>query len=337
MDHSEAAVIGGGIIGCSVAGRLAQKGVRTSLYEAGSVGREASWAGAGMLAPGGEVDSDSSWGRRSVESLALYPAFVAELEDESGLKIDFRRCGALELEYTEDERSANRIRAETQARLGIGSVELDAAATLKAAPPVCRDGLLGAHYYPEDAVVDPRQVMEALVVACERRGVLIRENHPVAAAGQIDAGAIVVAAGAWSGGLVEGAPASFPVRGHLVGYHLPARALGPIVRRGHTYAFQRSTGFTVVGSTTERVGFDRRIDPELVRRIHQRAHDLLPVLVAGSPDESWMGFRPGVEAGEPQVKRFGASHIWLAYGHYRNGILLAPITAQMIAAEIVAG
>jgi glycine oxidase len=125
-----------------------------------------------------------------------------------------------------------------------------------------------------------------------------------------------------------------PVKGHLIGYRLHPGAIGPIVRRGHTYILQRSNGFAIAGSTTENSGFDRSVSPSTVRALHSRAHELIPTLLISSPDESWIGFRPGAD--EPHVGRFGDSRIWLAYGHYRNGILLAPITAQLIADEITA-
>jgi glycine oxidase len=124
------------------------------------------------------------------------------------------------------------------------------------------------------------------------------------------------------------------VKGHLIGYRLRPGSIGPIVRRGHTYIFQRSNGFTIAGSTTEHAGFDRTVSQSTVRALHKRAHELIPSLLISSPDESWIGFRPGAD--EPHVGRFGDSRVWLAYGHYRNGILLAPITAQLIADEITA-
>src|SRR3954452_10812441 len=99
MSASEVSVIGGGIIGCSIAWRLAQQGISVAIHEANRIGSEASWAGAGMLAPGGEVEGESTWGRRSVESLRIYPAFLEELRQESGIAPDYRACGAIEVAY----------------------------------------------------------------------------------------------------------------------------------------------------------------------------------------------------------------------------------------------
>jgi glycine oxidase len=336
MNAPDVTVVGGGIIGCSIAWRLAQKKLSVSIYEANRVGSEASWAGAGMLAPGGEVDRESPWARRSVESLRIYPAFLNELHEESGLAVDYRPCGAIEVAYSEDELAADQARASSQADLGIPSERLSADDALGRVPSLNPRGLLGGFLYPGDAIVDPREVVAALRLACERRGVRIEEGHRVESLTELNGGAAVIAAGAWASTLSPDLPEAFPVKGYLAGYRLPRGAVGPILRRGHTYILQRSNGFTIAGSTTERAGFDRTVNPTTVQSLHRRAHELLPSLLIASPEESWVGFRPGAAGDEPQVRRFGKSRVWLAYGHYRNGILLAPITADLIARDITA-
>jgi len=333
----DAIIIGGGIIGGSIAWRLAQAGVAVTLVDAGALGGEASWAGAGMLAPGGEFVSRSSWAEFALESLALYPAFVAELESETGLGVDYRRCGALEIARTEAEWQDLLARRAAQAELGIRA-EVTA----------------GGLYYPDDALVDPRDVTRALRCACERRGVLVREHARVLAArvtgeradvetsgGVLSGSAAVLAAGAWSGAIpVTGAggriaiPASFPVRGHLLGYALEPGSVGAILRHGHTYVMQRSSGFTIAGTSSEQVGFNRELDPAIVADIRARASELLPELRSAGEPVAWLGFRPATEGFEPAVGRLGDTCLWLAYGHYRNGILLAPGTAARVAGEI---
>ncbi len=331
-------IVGGGIIGCSIAWRLAQRGFQVSIADAGRLGGQASWAGAGMLAPGGEVSGPSLWAQRTVESLRLYAAFVRELEEESGCSIDYRVCGALELAYSEYELFDITRKAAAQASLGIASSALDATAVEALAPSLAKDGLAGARHYPDDAVVDPRDVVHALELVLRARGVSILEGTRVERLAEPSV-PTVLAAGAWSGELLpdasRGAP-SFPVKGHLIGYDLPAGSVRPILRHGHTYILQRSNGFTVAGSTTERVGFDASIDATTVARLHHRARRYLAGLLRASPDASWIGFRPGVEGDTPQVGRVGESNLWLAYGHYRNGILLAPLTASLIAESVSA-
>ena len=326
-------VIGAGIIGSSIAWRLAQARVNVMLLDAGTLGGEASWAGAGMLAPGGEFVTRSPWAASAIESLAMYPRFVEELQAESGESIDYRACGAIEFARTESEWDELLARRAAQQSLGIHS-EIDGQSLR----------------YPNDALVDPRDVTRALRQACLRRNVRILEHTRVLAirpasnrvhldttAGPLSATSAVLAAGAWSGDIpVAGhaIPASFPVRGHLLGYRLEPGAIGPILRHGHTYVMQRSSGYTIAGTTSEQVGFNREIDPQAVAEIHAKASELCPLLrKAGLPD-AWQGFRPAAPDFEPVVGRLADTNLWLSYGHYRNGILLAPHTSARLAREI---
>ena len=331
-------IIGGGIIGGSIAWRLAQAGAAVTLVEAGTLGGEASWAGAGMLAPGGEIAARSRWAEFALESLAMYPAFVAELESETGLGIDYRRCGGLEVARTEAEWQDLAARRAVQTELGIRAEAVE-----------------GGMFYPDDALVDPRDVTRALRSACERLGVRICEGTRALAVrvwgeraevetsgGVLEGSAVVLAAGAWSGAIpVFGGdgrmeiPATFPVRGHLLGYTLEPGSVGPILRRGHTYVMQRSSGFTIAGTSTEEVGFNRELDTRVVEDIRARAEELLPRLRSAGEPVAWLGFRPGIEGGEPAIGRVGETCLWLAYGHYRNGILLAPGTAGRVVREVM--
>jgi glycine oxidase len=210
-------------------------------------------------------------------------------------------------------------------------------------------------FYPEDAVVNPRDVVGALKTACLGRGIRFRENEPVVsisagdataavttAAGTWEADAVILAAGAWSSsikvstkGVDVALPRSYPVRGHLLGYQLRPGMLTPILRHGHTYLLQRSSGFLVAGTTSEEAGFDRTVDPSAAADIERRATRLLPCLAGAGAPAAWIGFRPG--AAEPVSGRApGARALWLSYGHYRNGILLAPACAARLAAAISA-
>ena len=292
-----------------------------------------------MLAPGGEVVAHSRWAAFAMESLALYPAFVAELEGETEVKIDFRRCGAHEIARTKDEWQEVRARREAQGSLGIRAEPVE-----------------GGMFFPDDALVDPRDVTRALLSACRNRGVEIVEQTRALAvrasgknvevgtgASAMTARSAVLAAGAWSGSVPifrDGepipVPATFPVRGHLLGYTLAPGSLGPILRHGHTYVMQRSSGFTIAGTSSEQVGFDRELDPRIVADINARAVELCPALRAAAEPVAWLGFRPATENSEPVMERLPATSLWLAYGHYRNGILLAPATAARISGEIAA-
>ena len=344
-------IAGAGIIGSSIAWRLAQQGRRVLLVEAGRLGGEASSAGAGMLAPGGEIEARSAWNNLALESLQRYPAFVAELREETGCRIDYQRLGAIEFAFSPREWTELAARGTRQAALGIPSCPLSAKDLRRHAPVACQE-VAGALFYPQDALVDPRDLMAALRAACLARGVELREGVRVTsirpgarsvrvetAGGVLEAATAVIAAGAWSSEIaVEGQtlPRAYPVRGHLIGFALEPYSLGPLLRHGHTYLLQRSNGFTIAGTSSEQVGFNRTLDPAAVAGIHAHASAMLPELSARAPSEQWVGFRPAVEGDQPALGRAGETALWLAYGHYRNGILLAPATAHRLAAGISA-
>ena len=352
--HSpDAIIVGAGIIGASIAWKLARGGLRITLLDAGAVGGEASWAGAGMLAPGGEVETRDIWLDLALESLDLYPAYVEQLEAESGVTIDYRRCGAVEIAFDDAECQALARRAAIQRPLGIPSQAMDHSALRQMVPVFDRDAA-GSLFYPGDAIVDPRDVMRALRAASTAAGVEIREGWRVArielSAGSarvenshgdvLHAASAVLAAGAWSseigiaGVTLPERPRAFPVKGHLTGYQLSPRTIGPILRRGHTYLLQRSSGFTIAGTSSEEVGFNRSIDARIVQDITASVCELLPALEQERVAAAWAGFRPAAESPGPIIRRAGDSRLWLAYGHYRNGIMLAPVTANRISREI---
>lgn len=184
------------------------------------------------------------------------------------------------------------------------------------------------HDYGRDAAVDPRDICRAL-----RSNLTIREGVKV---GRIQPGmarAIVVAAGAWSG-QVEGLPPTVPVKGWLIAYDMPPGSLHGILRREHTYILQRSSGLTIVGSTEQRVGFDRSPDPDALADLERRGAKLWSELNGRRPVDAWCGFRPATPTGIPEHGRIAGTNVWLAYGHYRNGILLAPVVARDIAGDI---
>lgn len=325
---TDVVVVGGGIIGCSIAWRLAQQKLRVTVVDAGTIGGESSWAGAGMLAPGGEIFGDGGWARKSVESLRMYPGFCEELTEASGgVAIDFKVTGAREF----GDMVTLRERAAVQSTLGIESV-------------VEHDHVL----YPHDAVVNPRDVVAALREACGRLGTGATFLEQARVSG-IETGFVsvegsetlvcdwvVVAAGAWSSRLLPEAPAAFPVKGHLIGYWMEPGAIGPIYRNGHHYVLQRQSGYVIAGATTEHVGFDRTVEPHTVEALHRETKRAFPDL-PDWPIDSWIGFRPGAH-GDPVVGPYaGAERVYLAYGHYRNGILNAPVTAGIVCKRITGG
>ena len=348
-------VVGAGLIGSSIAWLLSKGGCRVVLIDAGCFGGEASAAGAGMLAPGGEYREPSLAARFAIESLAMYPAFVRQLEKDSGLSIDYRKCGAIDLAYDRERWRNLRRRADVQRRSGISAQLLCPSSLSVIVPGLNLGGLVGALHYPDDACVAPGDLLRALRAVCELEGVKILENSLVKSIDaecdrvvvrlpkrRITGRNLVLAAGAWSSriplsssGAVTHIPESFPVKGHLVGYHLPPGSLRPILRNGHHYVVQRKSGFTIAGSSEEQCGFNRSIDPDQIIAIRNAAGSFYSPLSTLEPIREWIGFRPGSEHQGPTIKRVSGTNVWLAYGHYRNGILLTPATAYLVAREIL--
>jgi len=283
--RGEVLVVGGGLIGSSIAWRLSQKGARVTIADAGNLGGEASPAGAGMLSPGAEFQTPSIWLDLGIESLRLYPSFVEELQDETGIDTDLRM------------------------------------------------------FLPDNGIVDPAAMLRGLRCACESRKVRIKREH-VTTVDPRDYAAVVIAAGAWSGQVrVKNVtlPAVVPIKGHLIGFQLEPGALGPVRRHGETYVLQRSNGYLIAGSNEQDIGFDVTVDPCICDDIHRRAAQLFPRLEHLTPVSRWIGFRPRpVEGDAPHIGRIAGTNVWLAYGHYRNGILLTPVTAQRVADDVTA-
>lgn len=306
----ECLVLGSGLIGSSIAWRLAQRGARVTVLEAERYFGAASWAGAGMLSPHGERFPDDVWRERAVASLASFPAFVDELRRDSNDAIDFSICDAVDVD---------------------GDVE---------------------RVSSREAIVNPRDLGTALrtvlrdldVRILQYRGALsVRRSgarwQVQALDTVLEADRVVVAAGAWSGQLTvddNPLPATLPVKGYLLGYACAPGSLSTIRRAGHTYVLQRSDGFTIAGSTEEQVGFDATINPGVVRELHTRAAGVWGGLAGRAPDRVWTGLRPATESGQIYVEPWAYdASLWLAYGHFRNGILLAPWTAQHVAEALI--
>jgi glycine oxidase len=346
-------IAGGGIIGASIAWRLARQGLSVTLCDAAHIGAEASSAAAGMLSVGGEFDAPSSVLEFAIASLARYAAFTNDLEIDSGLPIEFRETGAVQIALTSADLDMITKRAAFQRSVGIAS-SLLTADELRSVAPAVRPNAIGAVHYPNDATVDPAGLMRALRAACLARGVSLNENSRVTSIAATNAGiraclsdksiearSAVIAAGSWSSSIAVtidsrayALPRSFPIKGHLLGYRLPPGSVPATIRHEHTYILQRSDGFTIAGSSTEDLGYDRTIDDRMVLNISRRAGEIVPAIGSLEPESVWIGFRPGCDSAAPQIARLQSSSLWTAYGHYRNGILLAPATADLVSQQI---
>jgi glycine oxidase len=365
----DAVVVGGGVIGLSCAWRLAQRGARVALVEQSLPPAGATNVAAGMLAPVGEL----AFGEPELLKLTLaaaeaYPAFVAELEEVSGVSTGYQRRGALHVALDRDEAAELRRVHELQRSLGLGAEWLP--------PRRCRElepGLTpsfnGGVHAPDEAMVDPHELTHALLVALRRESVEVMTgteavealmdgdrvrgirtdaiaqivHGPVArtgVAGELPATNVVLAAGAWSGRakwLPEAArPPVRPVKGQIL--ELRARdGVAPCERilcSERVYLVPRPDGRLIVGATVEEQGFDTAVTAGGVHELLREAYRLLPDVAEMELVEATASLRPGTPDNLPLTGRSPVEGLVWATGHYRNGILLAPLAAEAIANEL---
>lgn len=345
------AVIGAGVMGCATALELTRRGVRdVVVLERAVPGAEASSAAAGMLAAQLEA-RDAAERATFVRAREAYAPWAEELRDAVGVDIGYRRCGALDLATTEEEarRLAERVEADRAA--GLRAELLDAAAA-RAVEGGLSSEITSAAWLPDEAEVDPPQLLRALVVATARRGVNVRSGATVSGVIEeggrcagvaldsrevIRADAVVLAAGSWSSlvpGVPSGLPKVRPVRGQLVMLEERPPRLSAIAFLGGTYVVPRGDGRVICGSTMEDVGHRREVTALGVQSILAGALRIAPGLAAAELSRTWCNFRPHAEGG-PQIGASPLPGLFLATGHHRNGILLAKLTGDAVADAIL--
>ena len=339
-------IVGGGVIGLAIAREVARSGMSVRLLERGATGGEATGASAGMLAAQLEAHEPGPLLSLSLASRALYPDFLRALQGETGETVDLRREGALVVALDEAEREALARSASAQRRMGLDVKTLDAVEIRELEPLVSGDAHGGMHL-PHEHTVDPRRLVEVLRRAAEAAGAEVRagveatcilmERGTARGARAADgtehrARETVVAAGAWAGALpAEGIPVppSEPVRGQMLCFAAPG-IVRHVVASEEVYLVPRSDGRLLAGSTMERAGFDRSVTAEGMARIAAAAIRLVPRLAAAAFHSAWAGLRPGTPDGLPVLGR-AAPGLLYACGHLRNGIVLTPLTAAIVA------
>ena len=349
-------VVGGGVIGLSIAWKASERGLSVTVVEE-SPGRGASWAAAGMLAPVTEVHpGEEHVLGLGVASLALYPDFVARLEELTGLSTGYREGGTLMAAATGDDYAALQDVALVQERLGL-EVERLKRKDARALEPALTPGLRAAWFAAGDHHIDNRALVEAVTEACKRSSVeLVADTVAevivsrtramgvrLASGAVLDAGALVVAAGAWSGALPgipdEYRPPVRPVKGQLLYLRGAAdeQLLTHNVRGLDVYIVPRRDGRIVVGATVEERGFDMTVTAGAVYELLRDAFELVPGLSELELVECVAGLRPGSPDNAPMIGATGLDGLFVATGHYRNGILLTPLTAEAMAELLVSG
>ena len=362
--HTQAvdvAVVGGGAIGLAVAWRARQRGLSVTVLERGAVGAQcATGVAAGMLAPVSEVEFGEA-GRRVLDlglrSAHMWPGFADELQEATGADVGLRQSGTLVVARDDDEARELERQLALRESLGLRATRLRASAARELEPALAPTVRLALHAL-DDHSVDPRLVLAALRRACERSGVLVRERAAVASVEldgpdgpvtglaladgeRVSAGQVVLAAGAWSGE-IAGLPAHArvpvrPVKGQILRLRDPAGPglLGRVVRFEGGYLVPRGDGGYVLGATVEERGFETQPTAGGVYGLLRDAHELVPGVLELRIEELSVGFRPSTPDNAPVIGGCAVEGLVWATGHHRNGILLTPLTAELVTEALV--
>jgi len=350
---ADALIVGGGIIGCSIAWRLAQAGMKVTVLDRSEPGAEASSAAAGMLAPLGEMVTPRTFAELCVASRGLYPRFAAEIEEASGHHTGYRSDGSLLVALNEDQEKELTEVHRAQTAQGFTLHPLSAAEVhdrgVELSPQV-RSGL----FIPGDHWVDNERLMRALLIACQRAGVRFEagcavgkfnrkgdhiESVAAGSAASFTARTYVLAAGSWSGDIATGLGLHAPVTpccGQMMEFEAP-RELPFVVRAGIHYLVPRSERRVLVGTTAEYTGFEKAVTAKGLLSILEGAVRLAPLASEFRFLRAWAGLRPDTVDHLPILGYGEIENLVFATGHFRNGILLAPVTAEIIADLILKG
>ena len=347
-------VVGGGIIGCAAALELARRGCRVTLLERGTPGGKASSAAAGLLAPFGDSPEPDPFHRLAIESWRLYPRVVAELRALTGIDVEHMTAGTLHPIATPGDLEDARARCgwPLAAELGIEVVE---GAELAALEPALAKDVTAARLVRGEQWVNNQRLVTAYALAAAARGVTVRTGvevgrilvergraRGVLADGEpLTADAVLLAAGAWTAALASdlGGPLPVgPVRGQMLAVSNVPVLISHAIHGDDIYLVPRPSGELLVGATVERAGFERAVTPDGLGGLIAQAVALVPEIGRRPITRSWCGFRPAAPDGLPVLGPWpDVAGLFVATGHYRNGILLAPVTAAVMADCIVDG
>ena len=331
-------MVGGGIIGISLAIELRKCGMDVLVVERGEPGHEASHAAAGMLADC-TLETPSALQSLATASARMYPEFVHELQDESGVDVDLRSDGTLLFPAEDELEELRGFCAEHSLPAPLADLE----------PALA--GSLGTVAFLRERSVDPRQLVAASVKAAKHRGINISSGTTVASVCMEDgrvAGVqtdktiyrspiVVNCAGAWSGLIPPRPFPTRPVKGQMLALvGRPPNVPRHVIRTPEVYLVPRSNGRLLVGTTVEDVGYDKQVEAGTIRRLREAAVRLFPCLGEARLHENWAGLRPGSPDHLPILGATQTDGYFIASGHFRDGILLAPITAKIMAKVITA-
>ncbi len=355
-NNSDVIIVGGGVVGLTIARHLSLSGRKVSLFEKGACGQEASWAGAGVLTPTNPHRQDALHQFRD-HSLKLYAHFCVAVQEESGIDPAYELCGELGLLLTEnDVRIAEadvRAVADQSMPDGKSVIEVLTPESLRDLAPWLTTELFGARLKRSTAQIRNPRLMAALYGACEKAKVTIHEGTPVVEfvmegdhvvgvrtdKERFSSEVVVLCTGAWSSQIDKRLASLMPVhpvKGQIVLLKMDERPFGPVVSRGKQYLVARQDGHVLSGSTEEpEAGFSKRSSAAGVSQLMTRAMAYVPGLSQASVVGSWAGLRPGTPDDRPYIGPVpGWPGLMAATGHYRSGLILAPATAEAVLAML---
>jgi glycine oxidase len=334
----DVAVVGAGVIGAAIAFECASRGASVLLIDRGEPGGGASGAAAGMLAPCSEAHAPGPFLDAARQSLALWPSFAARVAEDGGIDPELCLDGLLRIACDEDAAADVQARLRWQQDAGITEGVWVDAAEARDVEPALRADIAGAAWHPGEGHVNTRRAVEALVAAARARGADVRLNAEVVDERSISARRVILAAGAWLGDLAARFGGTLPVRpvhGQLIALrgipHPPRR----VVYAGlQGYVVAKRDGTVLAGATEEERGFDTAPDAAATRRLRTQAAALIDGVEHATAVTAWTGLRPQAPDGLPLLGPLPGrddDRVLVAGGHYRNGVLLAPLTARGMA------
>jgi glycine oxidase len=341
-------VIGAGVIGTSIAYQLAKAGVKVMVFDRGRVGSQATGASAGMIQLNPDRTTPPALVTLEHESACLFPALATEIRERTGMDIGYRAAPLLHVTLHEEEETKLRAHRAWQIDHGVAVAWLDGAAALDLEPAL-NPGVRAALYYANDHQVMPLAFAQALARATVDLGAVLREGAGidrlltdgarvlgVAFGGEtVHAGEVVIASGAWASSWSEALRTPIPVRpvrGQMVALRTTGTGLRNVVSSAEGYMLTKPDGSTYVGTTVEDVGYDARPTVAGIAGLLALVPRLAPRLADATFSSAWAGLRPGTSDGCPLIGRLpGWQGVTIAAGHFRDGILLAPITGEVVA------
>lgn len=348
--HVPIVIIGGGVIGLAAAFELAKRNQKVTVLERGECGGQATGAAAGMLAPYSEIGEDpDDFFTMAHRSLQLYPLWQEEVKEVSGLDFEYNTAGSLHVVFHEADELELESRLEWQSGWDVQS-EIVRGETLRNLEPCLTDDVIAAMYYPGEHHIYAPDYVRALKAACVRLGVHIvegagevtfAETRPdgillqTEEKGAFSADQCIVASGAWTSCFEESVQARlpvFPIRGQICAFRQETEHIRHIVFSSQGYVLEKANGSIVCGASEDIAGFDHSVTEKGINRLVKWSRRLFPFLDNRQPFHRWAGLRPATQDGYPLIGRLPhLPSVIISSGHYRNGILLSPINARLVA------